>query len=144
MKWQLLLIDDEPCILNALAELLTDDEITVTKAKDGIEGLKLLGEKSFDVVVSDISMPRMNGPEMFREARALGIFVPHIFFSATADEKLILELKIAGAKAVVRKPYFEKLSAEVNSVLIKKEFSMPVDLLKVAGAPGIYDLGHKF
>lgn len=130
MKWELLLIDDEPCILNALAELLTDDEITVTTAKNGLEGLKLLKEKNFDVVVSDISMPLMDGPSMFSEARASGIFVPVIFFSASADSNLIQELKIAGAKAIVQKPYFEKLSAEINSVLVKKEFRLPLPMIK--------------
>lgn len=126
MEWQMLLIDDEPCILSALAELLTDDDISVTTAKNGIEGLKLLQERHFDVVVSDISMPLMDGPSMFREARASGIFVPHIFFSASADLKMIQDLKEEGAKAVVQKPYFEQLSSEINSVLIKSEFSMPM------------------
>ncbi len=137
MKWELLLIDDEPCILNALAELLTDDEITVTTATNGIEGLQLLKERPFDVVVSDISMPVMNGPTMFSEARASGIFAPFIFFSASADAKLILDLKVAGAKAVVQKPYFEKLSAEINSVLVKKEFRLPLPLVKGSRNPEV-------
>lgn len=130
MKWELLLIDDEPCILDALAELLTDDEITVTTATNGLEGLNLLKEKSFDVVVSDISMPFMDGPTMFSEAKASGIFVPHIFFSASADSTLIQKLKIAGANAVVQKPYFEKLSAEINSVLVRNEFRLPMPVIK--------------
>lgn len=130
MKWELLLIDDEPCILNALAELLTDDEITVTTAKNGLEGLNLLKEKNFDVVVSDISMPAMDGPAMFSEARTSGIFVPFIFFSASADTTLIQKLKIAGAKAIVQKPYFEKLSAEINSVLVRNEFRLPMPVMK--------------
>ena len=122
MNWNLLLIDDEPCILDTLAELLTDDDITVTKARNGKEGLALLKERQFDVVVTDITMPVMDGPSMFFLAKAAGIFVPHIFFSAELRPALIETLKIAGAHAIVPKPCFEKLSAEINSILVKKEF----------------------
>jgi two-component system, chemotaxis family, chemotaxis protein CheY len=126
MKWELLLIDDEPCILDTLAELLTEDDINVTKAKNGKEGLTLLKQKSFDIVVTDINMPIMDGLTMFHEARASGIFVPHIFFSAHVDPRQILAIKLSGAAAVVQKPYFERLSAEINSVLTKSEFMRPI------------------
>lgn len=126
MKWELLLIDDEQCILESLAELLTDDDVHVTTAKNGEEGLALLKENRFDVVVSDINLPGMSGPAMFSKATKEGIFVPHIFFSASADLTLKKALKAQGAMAVVDKPHFEILSAEVNSVLTKKEFLHPI------------------
>ncbi len=122
MTYELLLVDDEPCILESLAEWLTDDDINVTKAKNGREGLNLLKEKRFDIVVTDINMPVMDGVEMFFAAKAAGIFIPHIFFSASHDQKLIQCLKAAGA-TVVQKPHNERLSVEINSVLTRKEFS---------------------
>lgn len=126
MKWELLLVDDEVCLLETLAELLTDDDVNVTIAKNGEEGLTLLKEKKFDVVVSDINLPVLSGPGMFSKSTSLGIFVPYIFFSATGDHVLKQSLKNQGAAAVVDKPHFEKLSAEVNSVLTKKEFLRPI------------------
>lgn len=122
MKYELLLVDDEACILDTLAEWLTDDDINVTTAKNGKEGLALLKERHFDVVVSDISMPMMSGIMMFSEARAVGIFTPVIFFSAHAGADLIQTLKYAGATAVIQKPHTERLSIEINSVLLKKDF----------------------
>lgn len=122
MKWELLLLDDEPCILDALAELLTEDDINVTRARNGLEGLALLKERHFDVVVSDIFMPLMDGVKMLSEARASGIFVPHIFFSANPDPAIIEEINLAGGAPVIKKPYFAQLSAEINSVLTKHEF----------------------
>lgn len=122
MKWELLLIDDERCILDSLAELLTEDDIVVTKATNGLEGLSLLKEKHFDVVVTDLSMPHMDGQEMFIQARADGIHVPMIFFSASVNQKDIQALKDVGAHAVVMKPHFERLSVEINSVLNKNQF----------------------
>lgn len=122
MKWELLLIDDEQCILDSLAELLTEDDIIVTKAKNGLEGLSLLKEKHFDVVVTDLTMPHMDGHEMLVQARAEGICVPVIYFSASTNPKDIQALKNAGAHAVIMKPHFERLSIEINSVLNKNQF----------------------
>lgn len=121
MKWELLLIEDEESLLELLAELLTEDDISVTTASNGQEGLALMKERHFDVVVSDISMPIMDGATMFFEAKAAGINYPHIFFSAHVGPELSEDLKLAGAYAVVPKPYFEKLSAEINSIFARKE-----------------------
>lgn len=123
MTYELLLVDDEPCILESLAEWLTDDDINVTKAKNGRDGLNLLKEKRFDIVVSDINMPVMDGVEMFFAAKAAGVFIPHIFFSANHDQKLIQSLKAAGA-TFVQKPHNERLSMEINSVLTRSEFML--------------------
>jgi DNA-binding response OmpR family regulator len=128
MKWHLLLIDDEQGILEPLAELLTEDDIVVSTATNGLEGLTLLKERHFDVVVSDISMPLMDGKTMLLSAKALGIFVPTIFFSAHADQKIIQELKEIGAVTVVKKPNIEMLSAELNSVLTRNQFSISGEL----------------
>lgn len=124
MKWELLLIDDEPSILDVLAELLSDDGINVTTAINGDEGLKLLKERHFDLVVSDISMPKMDGPSMLNQTRINGIYTPVIFFSAHADFTLARELKALGAIGVVRKPYCEKLLAEINGFLGRKELML--------------------
>jgi CheY-like chemotaxis protein len=125
MKYELLLVDDEVSILESLAEWLTDDDVNVTKARNGKEGLALLKEKKFDVVVSDISMPAMSGIMMFSEAKAAGIFTPIIFFSAHVESELIHTLKFAGATAVVQKPHNERLSVEINNVLVRRELLVP-------------------
>ena len=125
MKYELLLVDDEASILESLAEWLTDDDVNVTKATNGKEGLALLKEKKFDVVVSDISMPGMSGIMMISEAKAAGIFTPIIFFSAHVGPELIHTLKFAGATAVVQKPHNERLSVEINNILVRRELLVP-------------------
>lgn len=122
MKWKLLLVDDESTILDTLAELLTDDDLDVIKARNGKEGLQLLRDEEIDVVVSDIAMPEMDGLTMYSMARAMGIFVPQIFFSAHIRPEQMDSLMASGVNAVVPKPHFEKLSAEINSILVKNEF----------------------
>ncbi len=106
---------------DSLAELLTDDDIVVTKAQNGQEGLRLLKINHFDLVISDLFLPQMDGKEMLLQARACGIFTPIIFFTS---QKF---LKIDGAIAVVQRPYFERLSIEVNSVLNKSQFMCSQD-----------------
>lgn len=123
MTYELLLVDDEQCLLESLAEWLTEDDIIVTTAKNGREGLTLMKEKRFDLVVTDINMPTMDGVEMFFAAKAAGVFIPHLFFSACPDTKLVASLKAAGAVAIVEKPNNEKLSVEINNVLVRSGFS---------------------
>ena len=140
MKWELLVIDDEPTILDTLAELLTEDDINVTKAKNGKEGLALMQERDFDVVISDLSMPVMDGRTMFSMARASGIIIPHIFFSAHVRHEQIEALKQAGVHAVIGKPHFEKLSVEINSILTRKELVIQSSALFMGGEscePGV-------
>lgn len=110
-------------LTGSTGELLTEDDLSVTKASNGKEGLALMKKRHFDVVVSDISMPILDGASMFFEAKASGIHFPHIFFSAHVGPELSADLKLAGAYAVVPKPHFEKLSAEINSILSRKELS---------------------
>lgn len=123
MKWELLLIDDEPELLEALVELLTDDETVVTTASNGRDAFELLQKKVFNVVVSDVRMPLMTGEELLIMTRSSGVDTPFIFFTGHAEVPVDSKSKGALQAVYVRKPYFEKLSAEINSALIMQEFS---------------------
>jgi CheY-like chemotaxis protein len=68
---QILLIDDEKAVVEAVAKVLSHFGYEVTIARDGEEGLKLFNDSpSFKCVVTGISMPRMNGNEVARHIRA--------------------------------------------------------------------------
>ena len=58
---KILLIDDDPFFLKVLTDNFSDNGFTVFNANDGIEGVKVYLEKSPDVVISDLVMPRMGG-----------------------------------------------------------------------------------
>ncbi len=66
---KVLLVDDEPTILRAYSALLLKAGYDVEKAADGAEALGRLRSQSFDVIVSDISMPRMSGLDFLRAVR---------------------------------------------------------------------------
>ena len=60
----ILVIDDERSIRNTLKEVLEDEKHEIDLAEDGIAGLELLKNKSFDIVLCDIKMPQMDGMEV--------------------------------------------------------------------------------
>jgi DNA-binding NtrC family response regulator len=66
----ILLIDDEPSIRLAVADALRDAGHNVTTASDGAEGLALASERAFDVVVSDIRLPKVDGLTVFHRIHA--------------------------------------------------------------------------
>src|SRR5689334_20192377 len=65
-----LLIDDEPSIRLAVADALRVEGHTVLIASDGAEGLALATGRTFDVVISDIRLPKVDGLSIFRKVRA--------------------------------------------------------------------------
>lgn len=77
-------------MVRAVAErALTRQGYTVVTASDGEEGLKhLSGEENFDMVVSDVVMPNMDGPAMAREIRVRYPDMPILFMSGYAEEQL--------------------------------------------------------
>ncbi|MEO1337225.1 MAG: response regulator, partial [Myxococcota bacterium] len=65
----ILLVDDEPSLRLTVADALEDAGHRVTTAADGGEAMTVLDERTFDLVVSDIRMPRVDGLTLFRHIR---------------------------------------------------------------------------
>jgi CheY-like chemotaxis protein len=64
---RILVVDDEPGIAATLAEILETEGAVVDVAHDGTEALTLLGRASYDAIFSDLRMPGMDGPALYRE-----------------------------------------------------------------------------
>jgi CheY-like chemotaxis protein len=81
---RVLLVDDDACIRDALSAVLHETGHTVTLAVDGAEGLRLANSANPEVIVSDVMMPVMDGPEMVRRMKATPRLanVPVILMSA--------------------------------------------------------------
>lgn len=77
-----LVIDDEPPIVELLAVLFEEEGFIVLSAYDGAEGLRLAEERQPDLVISDVSMPRLSGIDLVRRLRDDGREVPVILMSA--------------------------------------------------------------
>ena len=70
-KKRILVVDDSPLMRRMLGDIISSDKrFQVTaKAADGVEAFDLLSRESFDAVVLDLNMPRMNGIELLTELR---------------------------------------------------------------------------
>jgi DNA-binding response OmpR family regulator len=101
---RILLVDDEQSIQTLLSYPLRKDGYEVVQATDGREALLRFGESSFDLVVLDVMMPRLDGLEVCRRMRARSS-VPIIMLTAKADEiDKVLGLEL-GADDYITKPF---------------------------------------
>jgi CheY-like chemotaxis protein len=94
----LLVVDDDPTILKTATLMLNALGYTIETASSGKEGLSLLAEDAnrFSFVLTDLSMPDMDGREMVREAHKLGVMPPFIVVSGyILDEEDLQEDFIA-------------------------------------------------
>jgi two-component system NtrC family sensor kinase len=111
-----LVIEDEPALATAVAEALTDAGFVVTRAGDGEEGLERLREKTFDVIVCDLRMPRLDGPAFYRAITASSPALARRVIFVTGD--------VAGTEA-------ERFLEESGCRWLPKPFRL-ADLLRAA------------
>jgi DNA-binding response OmpR family regulator len=101
---RILLVDDEQPIQTLLSFPLQRDGYEVVQASDGREALNRFSEQSFDLVVLDVMMPRMDGLEVCRRLRARSS-VPIIMLTAKSEEiDKVLGLEL-GADDYITKPF---------------------------------------
>jgi DNA-binding response OmpR family regulator len=102
---RILLVDDEQPIQTLLSFPLQRDGYEVVHASDGREALARFAEQTFDLVVLDVMLPKMDGLEVCRRLRAKGERVPIIMLSAKSEEiDKVLGLEL-GADDYITKPF---------------------------------------
>ena len=101
---RVLVIDDEPAVLRVLALLLERNGFAVESASNARDGLTLLAEKGFDVILSDIIMPELSGLDFLRELRQHDLDIPVILMTAGATLDSALDAIEYGAQQYLLKP----------------------------------------
>jgi two-component system cell cycle sensor histidine kinase/response regulator CckA len=81
-----LVVEDEPAIREVVADLLEDEGYAVRQAADGLEAIDELEVDHIDLVLSDVRMPRLDGPALARRLRRHGYAVPVVLMSAVGVE----------------------------------------------------------
>ncbi|HMF73343.1 MAG TPA: sigma-54 dependent transcriptional regulator [Flavitalea sp.] len=100
----ILIIDDEKAIRKTLTEILSYEGYKIEEAGDGEEGLKKFREKSYDVVLCDIKMPKLDGLEFLDKARESNPDVPVIMISGHGTIETAVEAVKKGAYDYISKP----------------------------------------
>ncbi|AIC28886.1 MULTISPECIES: response regulator [Rhizobium] len=120
MSANILTVDDSASIRLTTKVTLTNAGYSVTEAADGAEGLATAKGSRFDLIVTDLNMPVMDGLTMIEELRKLPgqAGVPIIFLTTESDADLKARAKAAGATGWLTKPFDpENLVKIVKKVL---------------------------
>jgi DNA-binding NtrC family response regulator len=105
MKTRLLIIDDEPDFLHVLKSYFASGDCEVQTTVSGDQGLQMLDQTQFDVVVTDMAMPGMNGLDVLREVKKLGAYLPVIIMTGVGTIESAVEAIQAGAFHYITKPF---------------------------------------
>jgi DNA-binding response OmpR family regulator len=118
-SFRVLLVEDDTAVGELTRRVLEREGHQVILAHDGIEGReKALANRDIDVIVSDLVMPRMNGPEMMHALRASGVAVPVLFMSGyTARALNQFDLDLGNAKFIEKPFSISDLIAAIATLL---------------------------
>ncbi len=100
----ILIIDDEKSIRKTLTEILSYEGYKIDEAADGEEGLKKFKDKTYDLVLCDIKMPKLDGIEFLERAREINDEVPIIIISGHGNIETAVEAVKKGAYDYISKP----------------------------------------
>lgn len=115
---RILLVEDEDMVRAVAERALTRQGYTVVTAADGDEGVEAVrNNPAFDLVVSDVVMPSMDGPAMAREIRRLVPDMPVLFMSGYAEEQLRREIDIERMYFIPKPFSVAQIAAKVGEVL---------------------------
>lgn len=115
----ILVVDDEKQIRDLIAEILSD-EYSVIQAADGTEAIEILKHKRPDLIISDVSMPNVDGLELLKYLKGNEItkYIPFVFLSFKSDVEQEIRGYELGGDAYISKPFHPKhLLAVVHQIL---------------------------
>jgi PAS domain S-box-containing protein len=124
---QVLIIDDDPAIRESLEAFLQDRDFHVQTAENGKVGLTLLEQEPFDIVLVDLSMPKVSGFEVLAQARKANPDLPLIVISGTGRIKDTVKALHLGATDYIIKPISDlsivthTIEKALESVRLKQE-----------------------
>ena len=117
----MLVVDDEASIRDLLEKTLTMSDYQVDTAPDGRSALERMRMYSYDLLISDLKMPGMDGLAVIREARRLKADLPVIVITGFSSESSAIEALNLGVASYLTKPF------RVSQVLSKAAKALGID-----------------
>ncbi|MFZ1689073.1 MAG: sigma-54 dependent transcriptional regulator [Flavobacteriales bacterium] len=128
---KILIIDDEKAIRNALKDILEHEKHTVDEAEDGAAGLDKAKKGSFDVVLCDIKMPKMDGLEVLEKLMAHNDDLPVVMISGHGTIDTAVEALKKGAFDYIQKPPdISRILVTVRNALDRKNLVQETKTLR--------------
>ena len=138
---KILIVEDEAGIVQFLKQGLEEEGYDVSSALDGLAGFELFKKESFDLILLDWMLPKMNGLELCKAIRIKDKTIPIIFLTAKDTIQETIEGLKAGANDYIKKPFsFDELlerikihfrNQEENEALTLGNIEINVDLHQV-------------
>lgn len=123
---RILVVEDEESVRDFVTRVLTMHGHSVLIAEDGAEAVELMGGHHFDLLLSDIAMPMMDGISLALKVRATRPHVPILLMTGFADERQRAHNLTLLIEGLITKPFnMEQLLAAVNKAL-QQSRSAPV------------------
>ncbi len=120
MAKMILVVDDSNAIRQSVSFILEQAGFAVVQASDGVDGLIKLSGQQFNLIISDVNMPNMDGIEFTRKVRASDKhkFTPLIMLTTESQSAKMDEGKVAGATGWIVKPFdADKLLAVAKKLI---------------------------
>lgn len=134
---QVLLVEDDPNLGMLLQEYLSHKQFNVVLKRNGEEGLFAFRKGSYDIVLLDVMMPKMDGFTVAEEIRKDNLEVPIIFLTAKSMKEDKIKGLTIGADDYITKPFsMEVLELKINAILRR------VEKKEVQTALDEYQAGH--
>ena len=137
MKGSLLLVDDEPDILLVMSANLKKEGYEVETAEDGVEALRRLEGRDYDVIIVDHQMPRLTGMDFLERIRSVQFRgadkndIPVIVVTAYGTIEMAVKAMKDGAYSFLTKPIqYEDLSLQVKNAVERRRLSREVENLR--------------
>lgn len=113
---RILAVDDEKVVLEAVRKALRKDAYQIDTVESAGEALELLSVVSYDVMISDLMMPEIDGLELIERVGEMGLKVPSVMITGYPTIKTALRAKRLGAFEYVTKPFTRE---ELRSVVVR-------------------------
>ncbi|UCD84087.1 MAG: response regulator [Deltaproteobacteria bacterium] len=120
---KILIIDDEEVVLEFFQELLAEDDYSVSVAKNGEEGLEVMGREFFNLLIVDKNLPGINGLEVIRKAKKLSPDTEAIMVTGYASFESVTEALELGVISYITKPFEDitKVKENIKRALEKQD-----------------------
>jgi response regulator RpfG family c-di-GMP phosphodiesterase len=118
-KGRVLIIDDDPGVRDLLSQILSDVGNYETEiAADGFDGLDKIRSKRYDVVFTDLKMPRMNGMDFLMKSREVAPSTPVVILTGVSSMEVAVAAMRKGACDFITKPFkLDKIVATTERIL---------------------------
>lgn len=123
----LLVVDDEPIIRNSLARDLTIAGLTVTTAADGEEAVVLINGNPFDIVVTDLMMPGLNGLQVLEAAKQRSLRIIVVILTGNGVMESAIDALRLGADDFLQKPCdTDELLYRISTCFVKQDMQRKI------------------